>query len=142
MATMDEDQFERFLNALTSSSNSTTDAVQAFVNAAAADRETSATNTARLAAAMVRGTGGTDNRRDYPQRTDGFNQIMKVEKEALSWAKENPFDPVKNSAELWGADIKEKLVSRAPLIPRARDGRVSRPGHRVHHRRRRFHHRI
>ena len=51
MATMDEDQFERFLNALTSSSNSTSDAVQAFVNAAAADRETSATNTARLAAA-------------------------------------------------------------------------------------------
>ena len=95
MATMDAAQFERFLGALTSSSDSTTTAVQAFVNAAAADREATATNTARLAAAIMRGTGGTDQRREYQQRTDGFNQIMKVEKDAMTWAKENPFDPVR-----------------------------------------------
>ena len=107
---MDPDQLNRLLNTIGDASTATRDTIRDFAAAAAADREASTLSMARLTGAIARGQQG-DYRRNDPVRLETVNQILKTEKDAYSWAKENPFDPVKNSAELWGADVSEKLLS-------------------------------
>ena len=107
---MDADQLNRLLTTIGDSSTATRDTIRDFAAAASADREASTLAMARLTGAIARNSQG-GSRRHEPIRLETVNQVLKTEKDAYVWAKENPFDPVKNSAELWGADVSEKLVS-------------------------------
>ena len=102
---MDEGQFERLIQTL---AESNTGANQRAVE----DRAATARSVTSLATAISRGGDSrerTPHRFDY--RGDTLNTVLKTEREAMAWAKENPFDPVKNSADIWGTDMSEKLIS-------------------------------
>ena len=96
---MDAAQFERLIGQLVDSNRGVNER-------AVEDRAAAARNADSLATAISR---GGDSRERTPHRFDNrgdsLNTVLKTEREAMAWAKENPFDPVKNAADIWGTDM-------------------------------------
>ena len=79
----------------------------ALSNQANTERAAQAASTARLVSAIR-----SSNTSDRKPKVDTTNQILKAERDAHDFTKEEAFDPDKHSVTLYRTEIKEKLQNK------------------------------
>ena len=98
---MDEPTLTRVMTAMATTLGT------ALSNQANTERAAQAASTARLVSAIR-----SSNTSDRKPKVDTTNQILKAERDAHDFTKEEAFDPDKHSVTLYRTEIKEKLQNK------------------------------